>query len=103
MAIFLPGCADLVANLVESAWLTRYPLPSKVIVDRSREFFKEFKTIICDNYNIKVRPITTCNTQTNAILECMHQAIGYIISTFNIQRMILDENNPGVGIPTATM
>ena len=26
--------ADLVANLVELAWLTRYPLPSKVIVNR---------------------------------------------------------------------
>ena len=30
--------ADLVANLVELAWLTRYPLPSKVIVDRGNEF-----------------------------------------------------------------
>ena len=33
--------ADLVANQVELAWLTRYPLPSKVIVDRGKEFFAE--------------------------------------------------------------
>ena len=26
--------ADLVFNIVELAWLVRYPLPSKVIVDR---------------------------------------------------------------------
>ena len=38
--------ADLVANQVELAWLTRYPLPSKVILDRGREFLKEFKVVI---------------------------------------------------------
>ena len=27
------ACADLVSNIVELAWLTRYPLPSKVTVD----------------------------------------------------------------------
>ena len=46
--------ADLVANQVELAWLTRYPLPSKVIVDRGREFFKEFKTMMSKDYDIKV-------------------------------------------------
>ena len=30
--------ADLVSNIVELAWLTRYPLPSKVIVHRGNEF-----------------------------------------------------------------
>ena len=28
--------ADLVANQVELAWLTHYPLPTKVIVDRGK-------------------------------------------------------------------
>ena len=36
-------CADLVSNMVELAWLTRYPLPSKVILDRGNEFLAEFK------------------------------------------------------------
>ena len=31
--------ADLVSNIVELAWLTRYQLPSKVIVDCGNEFF----------------------------------------------------------------
>ena len=34
---------DLVSNIVELAWLTRYPLPSKVIVDRGDEFLADFK------------------------------------------------------------
>ena len=29
--------ADLVVNQVELAWLTRYPLPNKIILGRSKE------------------------------------------------------------------
>ena len=34
----LSARADLVANQVELAWSTHYPLPNKVIVDRGNEF-----------------------------------------------------------------
>ena len=95
--------ADLVANQVELAWLTRYPLPSKVIVDRGREFFKEFKTMMSNDYDIKVRPITARNPQANAILERVHQTIGNIIRTFKVQKMTLDDDNPWDGILAATM
>ena len=95
--------ADLVANQVELAWLTRYPLPSKVIVDRGREFFAEFQTMMRNDYDIKVRPITTRNPQANAILERVHQTIGNIIRTFKIQGMVLDDVNPWDGILAATM
>ena len=37
--------ADLVADQVELAWLTRYPLPHKITIDRGKEFIAEFKTI----------------------------------------------------------
>ena len=40
---------DLVPYIVELAWLTRYPLHSKVIVDRGNEFLAEFKTMIQTN------------------------------------------------------
>ena len=49
------------------------------------------------------RPITTHNPQANAILECVHQTIGNIICTFEIQGMVLDDNNPWDGILAATM
>ena len=35
--------ADLVANRVELAWLTRYPLTDKVMVDRGKELLAELK------------------------------------------------------------
>ena len=95
--------ADLVANQVELAWLTRYPLPSKVIVDRGKEFFAEFKTMMSKDYDIKVRPITARNPQANAILERVHQTIGNIIRTFKVQNMVLDDVNPWDGILAATM
>ena len=38
MHTVLSARADLVANQVELAWLTRYPTPHKVIVDRGNEF-----------------------------------------------------------------
>ena len=49
---------DLVSHQVELAWLTRYPLPSKVIVDRGNIFQVEFKTMIQANYGITVKLIT---------------------------------------------
>ena len=86
--------ADLVSNIVELAWLTRYPLPSKVIVDRGNEFLAEFKTMIQANYGITVKPITSRNPQANSILERVHQTIGNIIRTFKVQDMVLDDENP---------
>ena len=41
--------ADLVCNIVELTRLTRYPLPSKVIVDHGNEFLAEFRTMIQTN------------------------------------------------------
>ena len=35
--------ADLVSKIVELAWLTKYPLLIKVIVDWRNEFLAEFK------------------------------------------------------------
>ena len=64
---------DLVANQVELAWLTRYHLPSKVIVDRGREFSAEFKSMMQDDYNITIRPITTLNPQANCHIQLYTQ------------------------------
>ena len=59
--------ADLVSNQVELAWLTRFPLPSKVIVDHRHEFFAGFETMIQAGYDIQAKPITSTYTQANSI------------------------------------
>ena len=71
--------ADLVANEIQLAWLTRYPLPNKIIVDRGKEFLAEFKTMMANDYRIKCNSIIVRNPQPNSIVERVHQTIGYII------------------------
>ena len=55
------------------------------------------------NLGIKVRLITSRNSQANFILERIHQAIGNIICTFKVQCMVLDDEKPRDGILTSTM
>ena len=95
--------ADLVSNIEELAWLTRYLLPSQVIVDCGNEFLAEFKTMIQANYGITVKPITSRNPQANSILERVHQTIGNIIRTLLVQGMELDDKNPWDGILSSNM
>ena len=76
------------------AWLTRYPLPTKVVLDRGNEFLAEFKTMMEHDYGIKVRPITTRNPQANAILERLHQVLGEMLHTKNLQEHDFDDVGP---------
>ena len=94
---------DLVSNIAELAWLTRYPLPCKVIVDCGNEFLAAFKIMIQANYSITVKPFTSRNLKANSILERVHQTIGNIIRTFKVQDMVLNNENPWDGILASTM
>ncbi len=55
-----------------------------------------------DDYGVKKKPITTRNPQANAIVERVHQTIGNIIRTFELQDNYLDEDDPCKGILAAT-
>ena len=100
----VPGTksADVVANIVEMAWLNRYPWPQKVILDRGTEFMAEFSKMIQDDYGVKKKPITKRNPQANAIVERVHQTIGNMIRSFEVQDMEnLDQEDPWSGILSA--
>ena len=59
-----------VANIVEQQWLTRYPRPSLITLDRGSEFIGQDFREMCENdYGIKRKVISTCNPQANAIVE----------------------------------
>ena len=93
--------ADVIANLVEQIWLTRYPWPTKVITDRGTEILAEFAQLIKDEYGIEKKLITTRNPQANSILERIHQTIGNMIRTFEVHNNQLDEDDPWSGILAA--
>ena len=77
--------ADLIANKVQLAWLTYYPLPNKVIVDRGNLFLAKFRGVITNDYGMMVKPISSRDPQANIILERAHQTISNILHTFKVQ------------------
>ena len=94
--------AITVANIAEQEWFSRYPWPTQVTYDRGSEFIgHEFQTMLGD-YGVKKKPITTRNPQANAIVERVHQTIGNIVRTFELQDNYLDEDDPWKGILSAT-
>ena len=55
----------------------------------------EFRKMVQDDYDIKKKPITKWNPQANAIVERVHQKIGNIIRTFEVQdKDDLEKDNP---------
>ena len=96
--------ADSVANVLEQAWLTRYPWPTRMIFDRGSEFKAELCQMIKNDYGVKVKPITTRNPQANAIVERVHQTIGNMIRTFELyDNDGIDDDDPWSGILAAVM
>lgn len=92
-----------VANIVEEQWLSRYPWPTQVVHDRGSEFIgANFQQMLRNDYGIKSKPITIRNPQANAIVERVHQTIGNIIRTFELENNYLDETDPWTGILSAT-
>ena len=95
--------ADVIANKLECAWLTKYPIPIQVVLNRGRDFMAEVIFLIHEEYDVKRKPITTRNMQANAILERDHQTIGNIIRTFQLDKVELEMENPWEGILAAVI
>jgi transposase InsO family protein len=77
--------ADEVANIFEMLWLTKYPWPQEVIMDRGKEFMGEVKDMLKNVYGITRRPITTRNPQANAMVERAHQTLHNMIRSQRIR------------------
>ena len=73
--------ADLIANLIEMNWLTRYPWPTEVVMDRGSEFAAEVRELLKNEYPIKRKLITTRNPQANSIVERIHQVVHNMVRT----------------------
>ena len=94
-----------VANIVEQEWLTRYPRPSLITLDRGSEFIGEDFRDMCENdYGIKRKVISTQNPQANAIVERAHQMLGNLIRSFELQdNPYYDSDDPWSGILAAVL
>eukprot|EP00957_Ditylum_brightwellii_P182922 13933793-Ditylum_brightwellii.AAC.1 len=90
--------ADVVSNVVETTWLTRYPHPTKVVLDRGTEIMTEFTDMIASDYGVMKKPITARNPQANSIIERVHQIIGNMIRSIEVHDTNIDEKDPWTGI-----
>jgi hypothetical protein len=72
--------SDRIAWLVNKTWLSRYPRCHYIIYDNGSEFKLNFE-YLCETYGIKHKPTTIKNPQANAILECLHQVLGQMLCT----------------------
>ena len=103
IAEFKDKSSITIANIVEQQWLARYPRPTEVVYDRGSEFIgHEFKTMMEEEYGLKTKPITVRNPQANAIIERVHQTMGNLIRTFELEENYMDEDDPWIGILSAT-
>ena len=69
----------------------------KVFIDH--EFIK---SLIETEYGIPAKPSTLGNPMSNVILERIHQVLGNLGRTFNIQHTYIDKNDPWTGILDAS-
>eukprot|EP00957_Ditylum_brightwellii_P168413 12819079-Ditylum_brightwellii.AAC.1 len=93
--------ADTIANVVEITWLTRYPYPSQVILDRGKEVMADFSEMVLKEYGVKKKHIIVRNPQANSIIEMIHQTIGNMIRPFEVNNTDIDEKDPWTGILSA--
>ncbi len=87
--------ADYVINLLEMTWLTRYPWPTEVVMDRGKEFAAEVRDTLRRDYGVIRKLITTRNPQANAMVERIHQVIHNMIRTLEIRDS--DDLSPDFG------
>ena len=82
-----------ISQIFNNTWLSRYPRPQKVIFDNGNEFKKDFLPLLKD-FAIKPTPTTIKNPQANAILERVHQVLGDMLRTKNLQNYDFDDIDP---------
>jgi hypothetical protein len=72
--------SNRIAKLVDKTWLVRYPWCHYLIYDNGSEFKLHFECL-CESYGITRKPITVKNPRANSILECVHEVLGQMLRT----------------------
>ena len=87
--------ADEIINLLEITWLTRYPWPTEVVMDRGKEFAREVRDTLIGEYGVIRKLITTRNPQANAMVERAHQVIHNMVRSMQVRSV--DDIDPTYG------
>ena len=77
--------ADVIANWLEIHWLSRYPWPTEITMDRGSEFAAEVSETLKSEYGIIKKIITSRNPQSNAVVERCHKTLHNMIRSAQIK------------------
>ncbi len=72
--------SECIAQLVNKTWLCRYPRCRHLIYNNRSEFKLHFE-YLCESYGIMHKPTTVKNPRANGILERVHQVLGRMLCT----------------------
>ncbi len=75
--------SERIARLVTNTWLSRYTRCRYIIYNNGSEFKLNFE-YLCETYGIKRKPTMIKNPQANAILEHLHQVLGQMLCTYEL-------------------
>jgi len=76
---------NVIANGLEIHWLTRYPWPTEITMDKGREFAREVSETLQNEYGIKRKIITSRNPQSNSMIERCHKTLHNMIRSAQIK------------------
>ena len=85
--------ADTVHKAFDDVWLSRYPRPQFLGFDNGGEFKSVF-TELCDNLDLKRKPSTNYNPQSNGVVERVHQVLGNMLRTMELEEQELSKERP---------
>jgi len=77
----------------DDVWLARYPRPQYLGYDNGNEYKAVFDELRI-NYHMKRKRSTEYNPQSNGIVERVHQVLGDMLRTFELEERELDETDP---------
>jgi hypothetical protein len=76
--------SECIAKLVNKTWLCRYPRCPHFIYDNGSKFKLHFE-YLCESYGITRKPTTVKNPRANGILERVHQVLGQMLRTAELE------------------
>ena len=85
----------LIANLVETVWLYRYPIPMEITYDQGSEFIGHDlrKSLTEIEYRITAKLSTSVNPTSSVTLKRIHQVLGNLVQNFNLPQTYFDEDD----------
>jgi hypothetical protein len=78
---------------MDDTWFNRYPKRENIGFDNGREFKAMFEQMT-KNYGLKTKTGTSYNPQSNGVIERVHQVLGDMLRTFELEDRDLDAKDP---------